>query len=147
MTLATLTLGPWSQLGPAASQIRMAVFVHEQNIPAELEWDVADHTAVHAVIHTAQGQPVATGRLLVQAPGVGRIGRMAVLSDLRGSGLGQRVLEALVQVAQARGDAEVCLHAQISAQGFYERLGFMPRGAVYAEVGIPHIEMFLNIRQ
>ncbi|MEO5795267.1 MAG: GNAT family N-acetyltransferase [Rhodoferax sp.] len=140
-----LTVGSWADLGPAASQVRTAVFVLEQNIPAELEWDVADHTAVHAVIYNPAGEPVATGRLLVHAPGVGRIGRMAVLSSLRGSGLGQQVLEALVQAARARGDKEVCLHAQTSAQGFYERLGFSPRGDVYAEVGIPHIEMALNI--
>ena len=58
----------------------------------------------------------------------------------------QPIFEALVQAARERGDVEVCLHAQTSAQGFYERLGFTPRGAVYAEVGIPHIEMFLDIR-
>jgi predicted GNAT family N-acyltransferase len=145
--MATLTIGSWSQLGPAASQVRTAVFVHEQNIPAELEWDVADADALHVVIHNPQAEPVATGRLLVHALGVGRIGRMAVLASLRGSGLGQQVLEALVQAARERGDTEVCLHAQTSAQGFYERLGFTQRGEVYAEVGIPHIEMVLDIRQ
>ncbi len=141
--MTTLTTGPWSQLGTQASQVRTAVFVREQNIPAELEWDAADADALHAVIVSPQGEPVATGRLLVHAPGVGRIGRMAVLSNLRGSGLGQQILEALVQAAWERGDAAVCLHAQTSAQGFYERLGFTPRGEVYAEVGIPHIEMVL----
>ena len=145
--MTTLTVGPWNQLGPAASQVRTAVFVHEQNIPAELEWDVADAQALHVVIRDPLAEPIATGRLLVHAPGVGRIGRMAVLSSLRGSGLGQQVLEALVQAARARGDTEVFLHAQTSAQGFYGRLGFTPRGDVYAEVGIPHIEMFLDIRQ
>ncbi|MBC7682276.1 MAG: GNAT family N-acetyltransferase [Ferruginibacter sp.] len=143
----TLTTGPWSQLGTKASRVRTAVFVDEQNIPAELEWDEADAEAVHVVVCNPLGEPVATGRLLVHAPGVGRIGRMAVLSGLRGRGLGQQVLEALVQAARERGDAEVCLHAQTSAQGFYERLGFTPRGDVYAEVGIPHIEMFSDIRQ
>ena len=147
MTTTTLTIGPWSQLGTKASQVRTAVFVHEQKIPAEMEWDVADADALHVVLCNPQGEPVATGRLLVHAPGVGRIGRMAVLSNLRGSGLGQQVLEALVQAARARGDTEVCLHAQTSAQGFYERLGFTKRGDVYAEVGIPHIEMFLDVRQ
>lgn len=143
----TLTVGPWSQLGPAASQVRTAVFVHEQKIPAEMEWDVADQGALHAVVYDAAGQPIATGRLLQQAPGVGRIGRMAVLQTLRGQHLGQQVLAALVQAAHARGDHAVCLHAQTSAQGFYARLGFIPQGAVYAEVGIPHIEMRLNIGQ
>jgi predicted GNAT family N-acyltransferase len=139
------TVGSWAALGPAASQVRTAVFVDEQKIPAEMEWDVADQDALHAVVYDAAGQPIATGRLLPHAPGVGRIGRMAVLSGHRGKGLGQQVLAALVQAAQARGDYAVCLHAQTSAQGFYERQGFVPHGAVYAEVGIPHIEMRLNI--
>ncbi len=138
-------VGSWADLGPAASQVRTAVFVHEQKIPAEMEWDVADASAVHAVVFDAAGVPVATGRLLQHAPGVGRIGRMAVLSALRGQHLGQQVLDALVQAAKDRGDHAVCLHAQTSAQGFYERLGFCPRGDVYAEVGIPHIEMELDI--
>ena len=145
--MTTLTIGPWSQLGPAASQVRTAVFVHEQHIPADMEWDVADAQALHAVIFDPQGAPVATGRLLVHAPGVGRIGRMAVLSGLRSSGLGQRVLKALVQAARERGDTEVCLEAQTSAQGFYERLEFVPRGNVYPEVGMAHTEMLLDVRQ
>jgi YbgC/YbaW family acyl-CoA thioester hydrolase len=133
--------GPWSQLGEDAARIRTRVFVEEQNIPAEMEWDADDATAVHAVAYNRLGQPLATGRLLQPAPGVAKIGRMAVHQVLRGAGLGEQVLAALLEVAHARGDREAVLHAQRSAEGFYRRLGFRPRGEPFDEVGIPHVEM------
>ena len=136
-----LQLGDWQTLGGDAGRVRTEVFVQEQAIPAEMEWDEADATAVHVVAYNALGAPVATARLLQQAPGVGRIGRMAVRQVLRGSGVGAQVLQALMQAAHTRGDHEVMLHAQCSAQGFYDRLGFKPRGEVFEEAGIPHIEM------
>ena len=84
---------------------------------------------------------MATGRLLQPEPGVAKIGRMAVHKVLRGSGVGRQLLEALLAVAAARGDQDVVLHAQRSAEDFYLRLGFKPRGAVFEEAGIAHIEM------
>jgi YbgC/YbaW family acyl-CoA thioester hydrolase len=138
----TLQVGGWSELGTAAGSVRTEVFVHEQGIPKELEWDTEDNTAVHALVSNRLGQPLATGRLLQHAPGVGRIGRMAVKKALRATRVGRAVLEALVQAAAQRGDHEVLLHAQTSAEGFYLRCGFVSRGEVYEEAGIPHIEMF-----
>ena len=96
---------------------------------------------MHAVVYNRLDQALATGRLLVHAPGVARIGRMAVLRPMRGTGLGADVLRTLMEAARQRGDREVLLHAQTSARGFYERLGFQPRGEVFYEVDIPHIEM------
>lgn len=136
-----LRTGTWAELGAHAQRIRTEVFVQEQRIPAELEWDEADHTALHAVAFNRLGQAVATGRLLQEAPGVARIGRMAVDRALRGSGVGRQVLESLLAAAAARGDREVVLHAQRSAAGFYLGLGFEPRGQEFEEAGIPHIEM------
>ena len=133
--------GAWAQLGADASPIRTRVFVEEQRIPAELEWDEDDATAVHAVAYNRLGQALATGRLLQPAPGVGKIGRMAVHQVLRGAGLGEEVLLALARVAHERGDREVVLHAQRSAEGFYRKLGFAVRGEPFEEAGIPHIEM------
>ncbi len=133
--------GNWQTLGPTARQIRTAVFVDEQKIPAELEWDAADETAVHALARNWLGVPVATGRLLQQAPGIGKIGRMAVSRVLRGSNLGRDVLRVLMQAAKERGDHEVVLHAQRTAEGFYARLGFVQRGEPFEEAGIVHIEM------
>lgn len=133
--------GPWSELGPDAGRIRTAVFVQEQRIPAELEWDEADATALHAVAYNRLGQPVATGRLLPAADGVCTIGRMAVHQVLRGCGLGEQVLRALAAEAQRRGDRAIELHAQRTARAFYERLGFVARGQPYGEAGIPHVDM------
>ena len=134
-------VGSWQELGAHAQAIRTQVFIEEQNIPAEMEWDAADAQAVHALASNRFGLPLGTGRLLQHAPGVARIGRMAVSQTVRGSGVGRALLDALSAVAQQRGDHEIVLHAQTSAQAFYARSGFSPRGAVFEEAGIAHIEM------
>lgn len=140
--VVTVQTGSWADLGLAAAAVRTEVFVQEQRIPKDMEWDDDDPTALHAVVFNRLGQPLATGRLLQHAPGVGRVGRMAVKRVLRGAALGDQVLQALLQAARARGDREVLLHAQRSAEGFYAKAGFAPRGAPFDEVGIPHVEMF-----
>ena len=140
-----LRQGSWQELGEDARQVRTEVFVHEQRIPVEMEWDEADAAAVHAVARNRLGMPLATGRLLQHAPGVGRIGRMAVVREMRGSGLGRDVLLVLMQAAAGRGDREVMLHAQRSAIGFYAREGFEVRGAPFEEAGIPHQEMVKSL--
>lgn len=134
-------VGDWAALGTDAAKLRTAVFVQEQGIAPEMEWDEADGTAVHAVAYNAMGQGVATGRLIRHANGVGKIGRMAVHRVLRGSHIGQEILRALMDAAKSRGDTEIVLHAQRSAEGFYRRLGFAPRGEPFEEVGIAHLEM------
>jgi YbgC/YbaW family acyl-CoA thioester hydrolase len=136
--------GDWSALGTDAATVRTAVFVDEQRIPMEMEWDEADATAVHAVAYNRLGQPLATGRLLRHAPGVGKIGRMAVHRVQRGTELGRRILDTLRAAAAARGDHTLVLNAQRSAEGFYRKLGFVPRGEPFDEVGIPHVEMVLS---
>lgn len=139
--MVTVKLGSWDELGTHAAAIRTAVFVEEQRIPMDMEWDEADATAVHAVAYNGLGQAIGTGRLLQHAAGSGKIGRMAVNRVLRGSSLGRELLGALMAAARERGDTEVLLHAQRSAEGFYNRLGFQPRGEPFDEVDIPHIEM------
>ena len=134
-------VGTWEQLGEACRQIREEVFVHEQGIALALVHDDADNQAVHVLVRNRLGLPVATGRLLQQAPGVGRIGRMAVHRVLRGANLGRDALRALMQTAAERGDHTVMLHAQRSAEGFYARLGFVPQGEPFEEAGVVHIEM------
>lgn len=133
--------GSWAELGEDAARVRTEVFVNEQRIPMDMEWDEADKTAVHAVAYNHLGQPLATGRLLQHAPGVAKIGRMAVHRVLRGASLGRSILASLSEAARLRGDREIVLHAQRSAEGFYQRLGFAPRGEPFEEVGIPHLEM------
>lgn len=136
-----LKTGNWKELGEDAGRIRTEVFVQEQRIPAELEWDADDATAVHAVAYNRLGAALATGRLLQHAPGVGKIGRMAVHRSMRGFGVGEQVLRALAEVAAQRGDRQIVLHAQRTAQPFYAQLGFKPVGEPFAEAGIPHQEM------
>jgi YbgC/YbaW family acyl-CoA thioester hydrolase len=138
-----VSTGPWSQLEKPAHALREAVFVREQEIPAELEWDADDATALHAVARNRLGLPLGTGRLVETSPGVGKVGRMAVRADMRGTGVGAAVLRALVNAASERGLKEVVLHAQLTAAGFYRRAGFSARGGVFDEVGIPHQEMVL----
>ena len=143
-------VGAWQVLGTPARAVRTAVFIEEQNIPVAMEWDDADEAAVHAVAFNRFGHALATGRLLANpthtdgsadVERIGRIGRMATLQAVRGSGMARAVLEALLAVARQRGDAECVLHAQLSAQPFYARAGFLPRGPVFSEAGIAHIEM------
>jgi predicted GNAT family N-acyltransferase len=133
--------GTWAALGADATRIRTEVFVREQRIPAELEWDEADRTAVHAVAYNRLGQAIATGRLLPATGGVAAIGRMAVHQVLRGCRVGEQVLRALAAEAHRRGDRAIELHAQRTARDFYARLGFQAQGEPYEEAGIPHVTM------
>lgn len=137
----TLAVGDWATLGPAAQAVRSAVFVQEQGIPAELEWDAADAGALHALATGPHGEALATGRALSHSPGVARIGRMAVQRAQRGTGIGRAVLEALLHACRARGDHQALLHAQASAVDFYLRAGFRPQGEAFMEAGIVHQEM------
>jgi YbgC/YbaW family acyl-CoA thioester hydrolase len=133
--------GSWDELGSEAGAIRTEVFVDEQKIPAEMEWDDADAGAVHAVAYNRFGAALGTGRLLEHVPGVAKIGRMAVRQSVRGSGVGRAVLDALLEAGRQRGDREAILHAQLSAAPFYARAGFSARGPAFEEAGIPHVEM------
>lgn len=136
-----VALGPWRELGEAAAAIRRQVFVEEQHIPADLEWDSADADCLHALARNHFGVPLATGRLLEHVPGVAKIGRMAVLRPMRGTQIGRQVLEALMAEARQQGYREVLLHAQLSAENFYLRAGFQRRGEPFEEAGIGHVEM------
>lgn len=117
--------------------VRDAVFVREQSVPAELERDALDPACVHVLARALDGTPIGTGRLTPDH----RIGRMAVLPDWRGKGVGDAMLDALVAQARARGWREVSLHAQASAVDFYLRHGFVPHGERFEEAGIEHQTM------
>lgn len=126
----------WEKAREHAAPIRFAVFVEEQGVPREIELDEMDDACVHAVAfedHVAVG----TGRLLPD----GHIGRMAVLRQWRGRGIGSRILERLMEQARSRGDREVVLAAQVKAAAFYRAHGFVEEGADYREAGIPHRNM------
>jgi YbgC/YbaW family acyl-CoA thioester hydrolase len=138
-------IGTWAELGEQAGAIRQSVFVDEQKIPADMEWDAADASCVHAVAFNRFGVPLGTGRLLEHVPGVAKIGRMAVARSMRGGRIGRAVLDALMRQGKALGYGEAVLHAQLSAAGFYVRAGFVQRGAVFEEAGIGHVEMVRSL--
>jgi len=140
-SVVSLRSGSWNDLGRDAERLRMAVFVQEQGVPREIEIDEFDTVARHAVVFNGLQQPIATGRLVSDSPGVGRIGRMAVDRSVRGGRWGRMVLDSLIEASRQRGDQEVVLHAQRHAEPFYSRAGFTPVGEPYEEAGIPHITM------
>jgi len=116
--------------------IRMTVFVHEQQVPAELELDEYDGIATHLLL-TEDGRPLATARL-VDKYGVAKIGRVAVAKDARGQGLGLRIMQAVLEEARGQGFTEAMLDSQSYAIPFYEKLGFVAEGEEFDDAGIPH---------
>ncbi len=129
--------GSWLELESDAMHVRHAVFIQEQGVPAELETDDYDYLSMHVVIYDSQGGPIATGRLLPD----GHIGRMAVLAQQRGQGLGALVMQRLLSLAKEQQLHTLRLSAQTHALGFYQGLGFVQQGDEYLEVGIPHVRM------
>ena len=124
----------------AAYALRREVFVVEQGVPEDLERDGLDPGATH-VVALEGGRCVGTGRLVVQAGGVGRVGRMAVDRALRRRGAGDRVLEALEEHSRAAVLREIELHAQCYVEAFYANRGYVRAGEVFEEAGIDHVVM------
>ena len=137
----TISILAWDEALPLARPVREQVFVTEQKVPLELEWDEWDERSDHAVARDTNGQAIGTARLLPD----GRIGRMAVLREWRRRGVGAALMEALLQRAREQSLSRVTLHAQTHAAGFYRRFGFSERGGEFWEAGIPHVEMTLEL--
>jgi predicted GNAT family N-acyltransferase len=133
----TVCRASWGIDREALRAIRLRVFVAEQGVPAELEWDGLDAQAVHLLAEDLDGRPIATARLLAS----GQIGRMAVLRPWRGQGVGGHLLAEALAIAQARHLPRPWLNAQLSALDFYRRRGFTPQGEGFVEAGIPHVRM------
>jgi predicted GNAT family N-acyltransferase len=134
--MLTIDLMGWEEAREEARRVRFTVFVEEQGVPPEIEIDDRDAACVHALARL-DGRVVGTGRLLPDA----HVGRMAVLRECRGMGVGGEILERLVARARERGDREIVLSAQVHAIRFYARHGFAAFGPVYEEAGIPHQDM------
>lgn len=134
----------------ACFAVRKEVFVREQGVAEELEYDAYDAGAVHVLAVREDGVPLGTGRLLHGAAAVvktgadasvGSLGRLAVLRAARGLGLGAALVRAIEDAARTRGLTAVDLHAQTQALGFYERLGYAAYGPEFPDAGIPHRAM------
>lgn len=116
--------------------IRMEVFVFEQDVPADIEWDAFDRTSTHFFAR-ADGKPVATARLR-EEKGIARIERMAVRKDYRGKHVGDALITHVMAHAKAKGFSKTAISAQDHAIPFYEKLGFTVCSDAYMEAGIPH---------
>jgi predicted GNAT family N-acyltransferase len=136
----TVEIADWERDQATLRSIREAVFVVEQNVPADLEWDGVDQDCLHVIAYTNDRSAVGTGRLL----GDGHIGRLAVLAPWRGRGAGSALLLKLIGIANMRGIDSIALNAQTHALAFYERFGFIAEGDDFDDAGIPHRHMVLK---
>lgn len=126
----------WQKDNAEIRRIREAVFIIEQSVPPELEWDADDDSAVHFL--ALEGDfPVGTARLLPD----GQVGRVSVLKDWRGLKVGDALMQAVIGEAEKRGLKQLALSAQVQATAFYERLGFRIISEEFLEAGIPHVDM------
>lgn len=127
----------------ACLALRRVVFVEEQQVPEELEVDGLDPTALH-LLATLDGRPVGTARMLLGGD-TGKIGRVCVLRELRGTGVGAALIRAAVEELRGLGLRRAKLGSQVHAIPFYERLGFVAEGPVYDDAGIPHRDMTMAL--
>ncbi|WP_333777253.1 GNAT family N-acetyltransferase [Streptomyces sp. IBSBF 3136] len=134
----------------ACFAVRKEVFVAEQGVPQDIEYDAYDAVAVHVLAVGEDGEPLGTGRLLFGEAAaaktggdasVGSLGRLAVVRAARGLGIGVALVRAIEEAAGAHGLTAVDLHAQTQALGFYERLGYEAYGPEFQDAGIPHRSM------
>ena len=131
----------WSVDRRQLSDVRRRVFIIEQKVPWDEEWDGHDEASWHWIATDSSDLPIGTARLLPD----GQIGRMAVLSQHRKHGVGAALLERTVEKARGLGFEQVYLNAQTHALGFYERSGFQAEGDEFMEADIPHIRMTQNL--
>ncbi len=128
-----------------AHALRLLVFVKEQGVPQELDLDDLDAAAFHAVA-LENGRVVGTGRLILDTPGHGVIGRMAVAQPLRRQGIGGKILTFLEEQAKAQQVRHLTLHAQSYVKEFYVRHGYKEEGKPFMEAGILHVRMLKEMR-
>jgi predicted GNAT family N-acyltransferase len=142
MNKIRVRLADWHKDNADIRRIREAVFIAEQHVPPELEWDSDDPTAVHFL--ALEGDyPIGTARLLPD----GTIGRVSVLKDWRGLKVGDALMNAVIIEAQQRDLKQQTLSAQVHATLFYERLGFRVVSEEFLEAGIPHVDMVRDSRE
>ena len=130
----------WASHHAELTLIRQAVFVEEQEVAPDFEWDAIDATAIHLLAY-AEDVAVGCARIIEHK----KIGRMAVLKDWRGRGVGQALLQAAIDICRQAGSDGVKLTAQTHAIGFYAQAGFVATSGVYQDANIPHVDMQLQL--
>ena len=138
-----IRLVDWSEATDGLRHVRRVVFIDEQSIPEDMEWDEYDAVSRHAIAEDTGGMAIGCGRLLPD----GTIGRLAVVSAWRGREVGSALLQSLIELARACGHRQVRLNSQTQAMPFYGRHGFVAYGDEYMEAGIPHQSMSRNIQE
>ena len=131
----------WHDAEPLLRAVREAVFIREQGVTAELEWDGLDEDSHHILALSYAGQAIGCGRILSNA----HIGRIAVLQEWRGKKVGTALLEGLLIYASNRHYHGVDLDAQVQALPFYQRFGFVAEGEVFMDANIPHRKMRMQL--
>ena len=144
MDIYSVRIADWHNLGGALRAVREAVFIREQGVPVELEWDEFDADCIHLIAVDAAENAIGTARLLQQGEN-GGIGRMAVLKEWRGKGVGDALMRHLMKEAAALEIQQLTLNAQAYAVGVYARFGFAAMGNQFLEAGIPHVKMALRL--
>lgn len=142
MNKIRVRLADWHKDNADIRRIREAVFIAEQCVPPELEWDADDDSAVHFLAMEGD-YAIGTARLLAD----GQIGRVSVLKDWRGLKVGDALMQAVIVEAQNRDLKQQMLSAQVQATPFYERLGFKVVSEEFLEAGIPHVDMVRESRE
>ncbi len=137
----TVSLVTWHDAEPLLKSVREAVFINEQSVPAELEWDGADENCRHALALSHQGDAIGCGRMLAN----GHIGRIAVLPPWRKQKVGTAIMEALLAYARTHEYAQVDVDAQTQAVAFYHTFGYRENGEAFMDAGLPHIKMVLPL--
>ena len=130
----------WSEKKAEITSVRRAVFVEEQNVPESIDFDGSDTYFVHVLATDKNGLPVGTARINSE----GRIGRMAVLKNFRQRGIGRKMIQALMDYGRKNSITDFHLSSQVTAVGFYKKMGFEPAGKEFLEAGIIHINMKLK---
>ena len=130
----------WDSNNDSLVRIRRQVFIEEQNVPEDMEWDEHDSSSTH-FLATLDNKVIATARLKTD----GQIGRMAVLAEYRNKGIGSKLLKFVLLTAKQQKQKKVYLHAQVSAIPFYKKHGFTACGDIFYEANIPHREMSKKI--
>ena len=138
----TVHLISWHDGEPLLRVIREKVFMQEQGVPAELEWDGLDNVCHHALALTTNGEAIGCGRISPD----GHIGRVAVLPEWRGKRIGSAILELLVDYARSQNYAQIELNAQVQAIPLYKNFGFEAKGKVFMDANIPHRKMTLKLK-
>lgn len=142
----TIHLMSWCDGEPLLRAVREAVFMREQGVPAELEWDGLDETSRHVLALNAQGGAIGCGRITPPADtSAAHIGRMALLPEWRGKGVGSAIMEHLLEYARSQHYSLIELNAQVQVAPFYRSFGFAEVGETFMDAGMPHIKMQLHL--